>query len=768
MKKALLSLLAALIIAALVASALGIRHSRKWLSFNPRSSGNATLPPVAWLDMATAFDEGPLLFDLHRVDHYPIDVEFSAFATADGWSVRERGGTWAVGLKSDLNFRLEKTRARTLILNTNSTGELFEQPQFTSITLNGHTLGRVKISNTNPLSTLRMPAEAQKVGLNRLVFSFDDTVKPLDRLGSNDTRPLAAWFRNITIMDGSFGKISASLRTIAMFRNLSRNRHSPPVSISRKQRLVVRKDGTIIAAVNPDGRKQMDLEIRPRLSAQSLNITAHDLTGQTAAATLKIEPATSGPAQATLQLPAQFKTAFLEIEVRANEDRPLRITAPWLTTLAMPTRELMKQRETSTARPANLVVLILDAARPDHVGCYGADRPTTPYIDALAKESVIFPEVVALAPYTLCSVPTMATGLSFLDHGVVRRGQRLSNESTTLAEVLLEAGYHTAAFSATPNNSIKLGMEQGYQTFEEAWKGVSRGPALDPHRLVTMAEAWLEKQPQDHPYHLLIHMVPPHEPYEPGPNFDRFSDPEYQGPADGTRAFIDLFNKNSQGLTPEDLVQTRALYDGNLLKADDAVGQLLKTLRKRSDWDRTAVLVTSDHGEALGEHGKIGHNSQVFEEMVRVPFILKLPEGISPPSADQVSQPSSLADLAPTMAALGGQKFRNPVIGRNLLSETIGGQRAMVIRTALEQPVFGVRTPRWKLLVRTPTELELFDLSADPTERTNCAKDHPIIAAGLRQILITRLAAEPLFTTGDEDGLTGQDEEMLRTLGYIE
>lgn len=768
MKKILLSLLAALMIAALVAGALGIRHSRKLVSFTPRSGGNATLPSTAWLDVSSTFDEGPLLFDLHRVDHYPIDVEFPHFATTDGWSARERGGTWAVGLKSVLNFRLERTRARTLILNTNSTGELFEQPQYASVTLNGHMLGRVKISNANPLSTLRMPAEVQEVGLNRLVFVFDYTVKPLDRSGSKDTRPLAAWFRNITVMDGSSGQISASLRTVAMFRDLSRNRNNPPISISRKQRLVVRKDGAIIAAVNPNDRKQMDLEIRPRLSAQSLSITAHDLTGQTAAATLKIEPAASGPAQATLQLPTQFDTAFLEIEVQADEDRPLRISAPWLTALDMPSRELMKQRDTAAARPANLVVLILDAARPDHFGCYGADRPTTPYIDALAKESVVFPEVVALAPYTLCSVPTMATGLSFLEHGVVSRGQSLSNKAMTLAELLLEAGYRTAAFSATPNNSIKLGMEQGYQTFEEAWKGVKRGPALDPHRLVTLAETWLKEQPQDRPYHLLVHMVPPHEPYEPGPDFDRFSDPNYEGPADGTRTFIDLFNTNNQGLTREDLDQTRALYDGNLLKADDAVGQLLKTLKTRSDWDRTAVLVTSDHGEALGEHGKIGHNSQVYEEMVRVPFILRLPDGIDAPNVDLAAQPASLADLAPTLAALAGQRFKNTVTGRNLLSETVGRPRAMVIRTANEHPVFGVRTPRWKLLVRTPTELELFDLSADPAERTDCAQDHPIVAAGLRQILMTRLAAEPLFTTGDEEGLTGQDEEMLRTLGYIE
>ncbi len=238
MKRVLLSLVAALMIAAMVAGALGIRHSRKLVAFTARSGGQPTFPPVAWLDASNAHDEGPLLLDLHRVDHYPIDVGFPTFAATEGWSARERGGTWAIGLKSVLDFRLKRTRDRTLILNTNSTGELFERPQYASITLNGHTLGRVKISNGIPLSTLRMPAETQEIGVNRLVFMFDYTVKPLDRSGSKDTRSLAAWFRNITIMDGSFGQISASIRTIAMFSELSSNRHSPPITITRKQRLV--------------------------------------------------------------------------------------------------------------------------------------------------------------------------------------------------------------------------------------------------------------------------------------------------------------------------------------------------------------------------------------------------------------------------------------------------------------------------------------------------------------------------------------------------
>ncbi|MCD4749697.1 MAG: sulfatase-like hydrolase/transferase, partial [Thermoanaerobaculales bacterium] len=471
MKKGILPILATLLIAALVAGVFGLRYSRRQLSFKFRSPASACLPGITWLDAVPADEKGFLLFDLHRVDDYPVEVGFPAFTTTAGWSNRGETGTWAIGPKAVLDFRMDTVRPRSLILNTNPTKGLFERTQHATVLLNGHRLGRVRFSDANPLSTLRMPAETQMEGLNRLVFNFDYTVRPVDRGRGDDERPLAAWFRNITILDGSFGNIVASVRTVRIFRDLIEREKRSLVFIDSKQRLVIRKSGTIVTAVNPEGRKQLNLEIYPATSAGSLNVTAHGLAGQAVPANLVIEPV-GGAANATIRLPDHFDTAFLEIEVQADTDSTLRLAAPWLTSLNPPSMDERELTDTAETRPVNLVVLILDAARPDRFGCYGGDRPTTPYIDALAAESVVFPDVVALAPYTLCSVPIMATGLSFLDHGVVKREQRLSVASTTLAEVLTEAGYRTAAFSATPNNSKKLGLAQGYQIFGEAWKGV--------------------------------------------------------------------------------------------------------------------------------------------------------------------------------------------------------------------------------------------------------------------------------------------------------
>jgi len=765
MKKVAVMVLVLFLLAALVVGGLGIRRLQRWFDptpfINPRS-----LPGIAWIGASQGEREFPLRFDLRRFDGFPAAVDFPVFSAATGWSDREQEGTWAIGHRADFVFSLDSIRPRTLVLDMNRVEDLFEQKRSISVSLNDHHVGRLWISDSNPLSTLHLPIDSQMEGSNRLVFEFDSVVRPRDRIGGDDTRPLAAWFRNITIMDGRVGQIGAWSRTVKTFWHVPKNETDFSVLFAEEQRLVVKGSGTIVSAIYPDNRREMDLEVDPAVAVDAITVTAHDLTGHSQRTTLTTE-SEDGMARATIQLPGQFTTAFLEIGIGAHVGRELHLGSPWLTTLGVPPVSESKPIEAGRNQQVNLVVIILDAARPDHFGCYGSVRPATPSIDRLARESVVFENVVALAPYTLCSVPTMTTGLSFLDHGIVQHHQRLSGASTTLAEVLSEAGYQTAGFSATPNNSRDLGVAQGFEVFKEAWRGVDSVVALNPLRLVQMAERWLDGCPQERPFFLLVHMVPPHEPYRPGPVFDQFSDPNYEGPADGSQSFMARFNTDPRGLVSRDLDHTTALYDGNLLKADAAVGHLLDSLRNRKDWGRTVVLVTADHGEALGEHALIGHNKQVYEEMIRVPFILKLPGSLGSQARGMAGRQASLADLAPTLAALAGRKFPGPIAGRNLLSEEPVEPRAMVIRSDHKNPVYGLRTPRWKLVVRNHVELELFDLWSDPGERNNLAGSRLKVAAGLRQVLLTRLAVEPLFVAEEKAELDRQDEAMLRTLGYL-
>ncbi len=750
----------------LTAVFLGAVSIRKLLSKAVQPATGDRSPVVAWLPARKPGGPAVEIFDLHRTTGYPLVVTPTRYAATLGWSPAEELGRWVVGRQARLDCFLKTIGPRTLVFNTNSGGGLLKKPQRTRVGLNGHPIGEIVFSDRFPLKSIVLPAEFQTVGLNHIDLRFDYTRTPKDQWGVDDIRPLAAWVRSVVLLDGESGPLIAGFRTVAEY--LRRHHVSDPhpsFHIDPNGRPVVRGNGTLVVTIDP--AENLELEISPGNSLSSITVTAHDFEGRSRPANLIPEQNDGEVSTVRIRLPEGMETAFLRIDVTGSED-PITLDAPWLRDFPAPSRPSPPETSVVAGRPPNIVVLILDAARRDRFGCYGSDRPTTPNIDRLADHSIVFPDIVALAPYTLCSVPTMLTGLSFLEHGIVQRGQRLSEEALTLAEVLRDAGFETAAFSATPYNSRKLGTAQGYDVFDEVWRTLPKSERLDPSPLVARAVDWINHRPENRPFHLLIHMVPPHEPYRPGPEFDRFSDPNYAGPADGSRTFMERFNGSPLTVPPKDIEHIRDLYDGNLLKADAAVGRLLDALESRKDWNRTVVVVTSDHGESLGEHGRIGHNDQVFEPMIRVPLILRLPPGSeSAFRKEALERTGSLADLAPTLAALAGQAFPGPMIGRDLFDPTESGERAHVIRTTEEAGTLGVRTAHWKLVIDDPSSIHLFDLEHDPGESSDCIVEHPVIAAGLRQILLSHLAIVPRFRAADEGILSEQDRDMLHSLGYL-
>jgi arylsulfatase len=421
--------------------------------------------------------------------------------------------------------------------------------------------------------------------------------------------------------------------------------------------------------------------------------------------------------------------------------------------------------------PPDIVVIILDAARPDHFSCYGYERETSPHIDQLATESLIYRNAFALVPNTRRSAPTMVTGLSFVNHQVVTDESILSDEATTLAEALHEIGYRTACFTATPNNSRAIGTDQGYGEFFEVWRDAPIETSMDPHYLANKVVDWLDRTDGSEPIHLQLHFVPPHAPYTPATAFDVFSDPAYDGPFDG---FPKHIVKGKSGWRPpsdEDLAHMVDRYDGNLLAADDAVGSILSVLRNRPQWNNTVVLVTSDHGEAFFEHRYLGHNNTVYDEMLRVPFILRLPPGIDRETID-LDRLVTLADITPTMLATAHQQFDSPIDGFDLLSrlESEDGPigRAFIGRTAHERPSRCLRTDRWKIVLSRHGRGELYDLQADPAEQSNLRFSEPALYIELGEELVRRFLTEPtLPAVYSESAVSQSDREMLEALGYV-
>jgi arylsulfatase len=417
----------------------------------------------------------------------------------------------------------------------------------------------------------------------------------------------------------------------------------------------------------------------------------------------------------------------------------------------------------------DVIVIILDAARGDRFPGWGYRRQTTPSLDVVAESALAFRHAYAECPTTSCSIPALITGVSFLGGGAVGTGQQVSDDITTLAEYLQLHGYHTVGMSATPNNSASRNHDQGFDDFRELWgRDNPNHGALSMSRL---AAEVIQSQPPEQPLFLQLHYLPPHQPYEPGPDFDRFSDPGYDGPI-WPRMSLKPFNLGAEILEGEDLDYLIDLYDGNLLRADAAVDLVFEALRSAGRYDDSLIVVTSDHGEAFMEHGRQGHNTTLFDEMLHVPLIVRLPGGALPTGVD-TGRLASLLDLVPTLLGYLDIPTVAEVDGIDLLTRVPDPQRPRVLfaRTSHpDAPMLAARTPYWKAIAWPRREVQmLFDLQADPAEQDNLVGERPIMFAGLG--LLTRrhlLETRGRGLEGAPVELTPEAEEALRALGYLD
>ena len=417
----------------------------------------------------------------------------------------------------------------------------------------------------------------------------------------------------------------------------------------------------------------------------------------------------------------------------------------------------------------NVVIIILDAARARNFGAYGYGRDTTPFIDRLADDALVFTHAYSECASTSCSIPNLISGVSFLGTGSEGGWPMLDSDVTTLAEHLVGIGYHTVGLSANPNNAIARNTHQGFAEFHEMWASDTRRrhpERRDPHRLSRRAVASIRTVNPSQPVFALLHYVPPHEPYQPTQEFDVFGDPAYDGPVRPGMLYRDL-RRGRQTLSPADVERMVSLYDGNLRMADDAVEQLFAALREVGRWENSLVLVTSDHGEAFFEHGVQGHNTTLYEEMVHIPFILRVPTGVSVPSLDR-NRLVMLSDVLPTVLGQVGLEPGKEVDGIDILRP--GGEdwaRVTFQRHRLER-FFVARTGRWKGFFSPDGRVtQLFDIETDPGETVDLVEDRPLLHHGLAALLRQHLShARGRFGSEDVE-LPEQDLQELRSLGYL-
>jgi len=435
----------------------------------------------------------------------------------------------------------------------------------------------------------------------------------------------------------------------------------------------------------------------------------------------------------------------------------------------------------------NVVLVSLDTLRPDHLGIYGHTRPTSPCIDAFARDAIVFENAFAQAGWTLPSHLSMLTSLYSSGHGVTGDEHRLGRGIRTLPETLQQQGYDTAAFTAGHFVSRRYGFDRGFDVYEEEYddRPPNHGQGWRFESLEGDLFAWLDDH-ADRAFFVFVHAYDTHEPFIAHDGASDFTS-DYAGPMralENHDAFVrsglrekyearsanDLFNINgflgqviNQGridLSEQDVEHLIALYDNEIRFVDTSICRLVEKLDSLGLRDETLMILTSDHGQELMErgHGHIRHGT-LYDEVVHVPLIVRIPD-TAPARSTKLVQ---IVDIPPTvLAALGlppDPQFR----GLPLLPLDTPGHPFVIAEGRGEKML---RTATTKLLAR-PRGIALYDLVADPGESVDLAATKPDDVRALHRLLLDTLDRAEL-DPAERVELSEKDRAQLRALGYLD
>ena len=442
-----------------------------------------------------------------------------------------------------------------------------------------------------------------------------------------------------------------------------------------------------------------------------------------------------------------------------------------------------------SARPAaagnrlNVLLITIDTLRADHLGAYGYGRPTSQHLDALARRGVVFDEAYTYWPKTRGSFVGLLTGRLAAQSGYGKSHPLLVDFNPTLAGVLKEAGYETVATVDNPNVASSLGYARGFDRYRETWEEKSLATEMDRTRAITAdGVRFLGQASPERPFFLWLHYVNPHAPYEPPAPWDTafLDDRAARGPV---LAPVDGFH----GGVPRPWAKPGkalgwyvAQYDGEIAAVDAEVGQVLEALSRSAVSERTLVVVTSDHGESLGEHGYyFDHGENLFDPSMRIPLVVAGP-GVKAGHRSDVL--ATTLDLVPTVLDALKVSYPPDLAGESLLPATRGEGRPERLRLhgQNDRNLLGAWDRRYKI-VATPSDegarYALYDREKDPAETKDAARSSPEkMRAERRDLELFRERIDGILVRTRRllEGQSGEERlspdacEKLKAMGYVQ
>lgn len=429
-------------------------------------------------------------------------------------------------------------------------------------------------------------------------------------------------------------------------------------------------------------------------------------------------------------------------------------------------------RLAATPRP-NILFITFDTTRADELSPYAKNRKLqTPHIQKLANEGVLFENVYAQAPQTLPNHASIFTGLYTITHNVLSNGQKLDERALTLAEILKRYNYKTGAIvSAAPLMKV-FNLDQGFDHYDDDFsapdllhgiKGFLRFFSANKinvqserkaHETSQLAVRWIKRaSKQKKPFFLWVHFFDPHKPYDYRPDFGRpelIEDP------------VHLVNRSA----------TQVAYTNEVQFADHNMGKILVALETLGITERTLTVFTTDHGESLGEHGYLGHRQHVYENIIRVPLIIRWPQSL--PFARRIAVPVMSIDIVPTLLSLLEIPYLPDAFqGHDVLSDRQRNPRklySLAVKLFTKAPIrkamiFG----DYKFIeFDQPEHNALYNIHTDPLEQINLIKDIPL---EVRQVQWQEDIQDWWDNNSDlrlsDFEMTREQLERLKSLGYV-
>lgn len=393
----------------------------------------------------------------------------------------------------------------------------------------------------------------------------------------------------------------------------------------------------------------------------------------------------------------------------------------------------------------HVVLISIDSCRADHLGCYGFNKPTTPNIDGIAAEGVLFENVISPVPITLPAHISMFTGITPLSHGIHdNMNYVLINEKVTLAEIFKGNGYRTGGIVSAFALNSRFGIAQGFEFYQDDF-GKAQKTGLRGERpgdeTTGLAVTWLEEH-KDEKFFLFLHYNDPGKDYNPpGPYTDQFGDDPYSGEI----AFV-----------------------------DHCIGKVITKLKELGIYDSSLLIITGDHGEMLGEHSETGHSYFIYDSALKVPLIVRMPGKVSNKPV-RIEETIGLIDVMPGICELLDFNIPPRIQGISFaphLQQKVLSRESRYFYIESMMPTYlganallGIRSGEWKYI--STTNPELYNLKNDPKEQVNLINKEPQIQEAYREILAKLIKEHQAEAPGRRIVPDLEMFNKLTSLGYV-